>query len=100
MTACGQAKLVGISLDCPDPQRLADFYLGLLGGSQLWAKESSVGIAVPGPRRRREGDEPGRAPGLRLLLQRGRLTTHTDSSDKPLPGPVTRKPTIPLPAAS
>lgn len=25
---------------------------------------------------------------------------HTDSSDKPLPGPVTNKPTIPLPAAS
>ena len=42
------ARLVGISLDCPDPQRLADFYRGLLGGRQLWAKESSVGIEVPG----------------------------------------------------
>jgi hypothetical protein len=39
---------VGISLDCPDPQRLADFYLALLGGRQLWAKESSVAIEVPG----------------------------------------------------
>ncbi|WP_353508554.1 VOC family protein [Intrasporangium sp.] len=39
---------MGISLDCPEPQRLADFYLGLLGGRQLWAKESSVGIEVPG----------------------------------------------------
>jgi hypothetical protein len=42
------ARLVGISLGCPDPQRLADFYRGLLGGGQLWAKESSVGIEVPG----------------------------------------------------
>lgn len=48
MTASRAARLVGISLDCPDPQRLADFYLGLLGGRQLWAKESSVAIEVPG----------------------------------------------------
>jgi catechol 2,3-dioxygenase-like lactoylglutathione lyase family enzyme len=39
---------VAISLGCRDPQRLADFYLALLGGRQLWAKESSVGIEVPG----------------------------------------------------
>jgi len=39
---------VGISLGCPDPQRLADFYRGLLGGRQLWAKGSSVGVEVPG----------------------------------------------------
>jgi glyoxalase superfamily protein len=42
------ARLVAISLDCPDAQRLADFYLGLLGGRRLWARESSVGIEVPG----------------------------------------------------
>jgi len=42
------ARLVGISLDCPDPQRLADFYRELLGGHQMWSKESSVGIKVPG----------------------------------------------------
>ena len=48
MTEIRPARLVGISLDCPDPQRLADFYRGLLGGRQLWAKESSVGIEVPG----------------------------------------------------
>lgn len=41
-------RLVAVSLDCPDPQRLADFYRGLLGGRQLWAKESSVGIEVSG----------------------------------------------------
>jgi len=48
MTAFRLARLVGISLDCPDPQRLANFYRGLLGGRQLWAKESSVAIEVPG----------------------------------------------------
>jgi catechol 2,3-dioxygenase-like lactoylglutathione lyase family enzyme len=42
------ARLVAVSLDCTDPQRLADFYRALLGGRQLWAKESSVGIKVPG----------------------------------------------------
>lgn len=48
MTAYGTARLVGLSLGCPDPQRLADFYLALLGGRQLWAKESSVAVEVPG----------------------------------------------------
>lgn len=48
MTELGQARLVAISLDCPDPQRLADFYRKLLGGRQLWAKTSSVGIEVAG----------------------------------------------------
>jgi hypothetical protein len=48
VTAFPPAKLVAISLGCPDPQRLAHFYLALLGGRQLWAKESSVGIEVPG----------------------------------------------------
>jgi hypothetical protein len=42
------ARMVAVSLDCPDPRRLADFYLALLGGRELWAKESSVGIEVPG----------------------------------------------------
>jgi hypothetical protein len=48
VTGIRAARLVGISLDCPDPLQLADFYLDLLGGRQLWAKESSVGIEVPG----------------------------------------------------
>jgi catechol 2,3-dioxygenase-like lactoylglutathione lyase family enzyme len=39
---------VAVSLGCPDPQQLADFYRELLGGRQLWAKESSVGIEVDG----------------------------------------------------
>jgi hypothetical protein len=48
VTAFRPARLVGISLDCADPQRLADFYLALLGGRPLWAKESSAAIEVPG----------------------------------------------------
>jgi hypothetical protein len=48
VTAYATTRLVGISLGCPDPQRLADFYLSLLGGRQLWAKESSVAVEVPG----------------------------------------------------
>ena len=48
MTDVRPARLVGISLDCSDAQKLADFYRGLLGGRQLWAKESSVGVEVPG----------------------------------------------------
>jgi hypothetical protein len=48
VTVIRPVTLVGISLDCPDPQRLADFYRGLLSGRQLWAKEHSVGIEVPG----------------------------------------------------
>ena len=39
---------MGVSLDCADPQRLVDFYRALLGGRQLWAGESSVGLEVPG----------------------------------------------------
>ena len=48
MAAHGTARLAGISLGCPDPQRLADFYRALLGGRQLWAKEPSVAVEVPG----------------------------------------------------
>ncbi len=42
------ARLVAISLDCADPQELANFYRALLGGRQLWTRESSVGVEVPG----------------------------------------------------
>lgn len=48
MTRSPVARLEAVSLDCADPQRLADFYRALLGGQQLWAKESSAGIKVPG----------------------------------------------------
>jgi hypothetical protein len=42
------ARFVGVSLDCPDPAALADFYLGLLGGQVLWRSADSTGIRVPG----------------------------------------------------
>jgi hypothetical protein len=48
VTAFNSARLVGISVDCSAPQRLADFYRVLLGGRQLRAQESSVGIEVSG----------------------------------------------------
>lgn len=41
-------RFVGLSLDCPDPGQLADFYLRLLGGLLLWRSEDSVGVRVPG----------------------------------------------------
>ena len=42
------ARLVAVSLDCADPQKLADFYRALLGGRQLWSKPSAVAVEVPG----------------------------------------------------
>lgn len=48
MTSSSIARLAAVSLDCAAPQRLADFYLALLGGRQLWAKESSAGLEVSG----------------------------------------------------
>jgi hypothetical protein len=64
------ARLVGISLDCPDPQQLADFYRELLGGSQLWAKDSSVGIEVTGAvliAQRVDGYAPPDWPGTAIV---------------------------------
>ena len=42
------AQVAAISIDCPDPRRLADFYLALLGGRQLWARDGSVGLEIAG----------------------------------------------------
>lgn len=70
MTEIRPARLVAISLDCPDPQRLADFYLGLLGGRRLWAKDSSVGVEVPGAvlvAQRIEGYRPPEWPGTSIV---------------------------------
>src|ERR1700733_7870190 len=41
-------RFAGVSLDCADPQVLADFYLTLLGGGVLWRSAGSVGVRVPG----------------------------------------------------
>jgi len=70
MTALRPARLAGISLDCPDPQRLADFYRTLLGCRQLWAKTSSVGVEVPGAvlvAQRVEGYVPPVWPGTSVV---------------------------------
>lgn len=42
------ARFVAVSLDCADPGELADFYLTLLGGAELWRSPGSVGLQVPG----------------------------------------------------
>jgi len=41
-------RFVGVSLDCPDPAELAEFYVQLLGGWVLWSRPTSVGVQVPG----------------------------------------------------
>jgi catechol 2,3-dioxygenase-like lactoylglutathione lyase family enzyme len=41
-------RLVGISLDCADPDELAAFYRDLLGGEIFWRSADSVGVRVPG----------------------------------------------------
>ena len=64
------ARLVAVSLDCSEPQRLAAFYLALLGGRQLWAKESSAGIEVLGAvlvAQRVEGYVPPVWPGTSIV---------------------------------
>jgi hypothetical protein len=70
MSASAPARLVGISLDCPEPQALADFYRELLGGRQLWATTSSVGVEVPGGvlvAQRVEGYVPPAWPGASIV---------------------------------
>ncbi|MGU3434891.1 VOC family protein [Actinomycetes bacterium M1A6_2h] len=41
-------RLAGVSLDCADPDELAQFYVDLLGGRMLWANSASVGVRLPG----------------------------------------------------
>ena len=43
-----ELRVAALSLDCSDPQQLADFYVALLGGRMLWAKQSSAGVDVAG----------------------------------------------------
>ncbi|MDO9455653.1 VOC family protein [Nocardioides sp.] len=37
-----------MSLDCPDPPALVDFYQALLGGEVLWSSSSSAGLRTAG----------------------------------------------------
>lgn len=41
-------RFAGISLDCPDPAELADFYVKLLDGELLWSEEGSAGVRAVG----------------------------------------------------
>ncbi len=65
------ARLVAVSMDCADPQRLADFYRVLLGGRLLWETESSVGLEVPGAAvlvpQRVDGYVPPSWPGTSIV---------------------------------
>ncbi|GGK42754.1 VOC family protein [Nocardia camponoti] len=40
-------QVAGLALECDDPETLARFYLGLLGGRVLWNDPASVGIRIP-----------------------------------------------------
>jgi hypothetical protein len=46
--AADAMRIVGLSLDCADPQVLIKFYLDLLGGELLWQKSASAGARVSG----------------------------------------------------
>lgn len=48
MTHDPEVRVAAVSLDCSDTQQLADFYVALLGGRELWSKESSAGVEVAG----------------------------------------------------
>jgi Glyoxalase-like domain len=64
------AKLVAVSLDCGQPQVLADFYARLLGGRLLWSTTSSAGVEVAGAvlvAQRVAGYEPPKWPGSSIV---------------------------------
>ena len=70
VTSGSTARLAAVSLDCADPQRLADFYLALLGGRQSWANDSSAGLDVSGVvlvMQRVEGYAPPVWPGSAIV---------------------------------
>jgi hypothetical protein len=48
VTDPNELRFVGVSLDCADPGKLADFYLPLLGGRLLWSHSNSAGVQAPG----------------------------------------------------
>jgi hypothetical protein len=77
--------VVAISLDCADPQQLADFYRELLGGRQLWAKESSVGVDVGGVVL-----VPQRVAGHRPPVWPGASIVHLDLTAADIPGAAER----------
>ena len=70
MTRAPEVRVAAVSLDCSDTRQLASFYVALLGGRELWAKESSVGIEVAGlvlVMQRVDAYEPPVLPGLAVV---------------------------------
>ena len=47
-TSPQEVRFVGLSLDCANPAKLADFYLHLLGGRLLWNRPTSAAVQTPG----------------------------------------------------
>jgi hypothetical protein len=79
-------RVVGVSLDCADPDELADFSLRLLGGRVLWRREHSVGVQVPGVLL-----IPQRVAGYRPPAWPGASVVHLDlTAGDALDEPVTR----------
>ncbi len=79
-------RFVGVSLDCADPDELADFYLRLLGGRVLWRREGSVGLRVPGVLL-----VPQRVAGYRPPVWPGASVVHLDlTAGEELDEPVAR----------
>ena len=63
-------RFVGLSLDCPDPGQLADFYLRLLGGMLLWRSAESAGVKAPGvvlAMQRVPNHQPPKWPGTSIV---------------------------------
>ena len=53
MAAAGVEGLRTVVLDCPDPWKLAEFYLGLLGGDIVRPESDDTWVAIVDPQGRR-----------------------------------------------
>ncbi|MGA6206227.1 VOC family protein [Nocardia testacea] len=53
MAADGVEGLRTVVLDCPDPWKLSEFYLGLLGGEVVRAESDDTWVAMVDPQGRR-----------------------------------------------
>ncbi|MEV3960177.1 VOC family protein [Nocardia sp. NPDC050193] len=53
MAADGVQGLRTVVLDCPDPRKLSEFYLGLLGGEVVSAESDDTWVAMVDPQGRR-----------------------------------------------
>jgi hypothetical protein len=65
-----ELRIADISLDCADPVTLADFYLALFDGVELWRSERSIGLRVRGivlAMQRVDGYVPPTWPGSAVM---------------------------------